>query len=64
MLTTQTCLTSLGRVEAATSDVTEGEPTIMPLKEANARDLSPEERKKKALATWFWFSDGGAVPFG
>jgi hypothetical protein len=33
-------------VEAAASDVTEGEPTIMPLKEANTRDLSPEERKK------------------
>jgi hypothetical protein len=51
-------------VEAATSDVTEGEPTIMPLKEACTGDLSPEERKKRHLQLGFGFLTGGAVPFG
>ena len=64
MLTTQTCLTSLGGVKAAMSDVTEGEPSIMPLREANMRDLSPEERKKRHLQLGFGFLTVGAMPFG
>jgi hypothetical protein len=46
------------------SDVTEGEPSIMPLREANMRDLSPEERKKRHLQLGFGFLTVGAMPFG